>query len=224
MAKRAVAADSLSREAVVDRALEIADAEGLEAVTIRRLGVEFGVTPMALYWHVKNKDELLEAMGDRILALITLDDLDASAPWHEQLGAIIHKLVNALRPHPTCTMLAARRIVASEAGIEVSERAFAVLREAGFSVRDTASIATQALQTAMMLITAEPGAEPGVTPEERERRLAEKRRNIERLPADRYPRVREMVDALLDCDDLQEYYDYGIAVFVAGARTLLAAG
>ena len=37
-------------------------------MSIRRLGQEFGVTPMALYWHVQNKDELLAAMGDRIFA------------------------------------------------------------------------------------------------------------------------------------------------------------
>src|SRR5580704_14285830 len=55
----------LSRLAIVDRALEIADAEGRDAITIRRLAQDFGVTPMALYWHVANKDELLAAMGDR---------------------------------------------------------------------------------------------------------------------------------------------------------------
>ncbi len=60
--------DELSREAIVDRAIAIADVEGLEAVSIRRLGQQFGVTPMALYWHVQNKDELLAAMGDRIFA------------------------------------------------------------------------------------------------------------------------------------------------------------
>jgi AcrR family transcriptional regulator len=49
----------LSRAAVVDRALWLADAEGVEALTIRRLAQELGVTPMALYWHFRNKEELI---------------------------------------------------------------------------------------------------------------------------------------------------------------------
>ena len=63
---------ALSRDAIVDRALETADQEGIEAVSIRRIAQDFWVTPMALYWHVKNKDELLAAMGDRMLATMTL--------------------------------------------------------------------------------------------------------------------------------------------------------
>ncbi|NED59553.1 TetR family transcriptional regulator, partial [Streptomyces sp. SID10244] len=57
----------MNREAVVDRALEIADAEGLDAVSIRRMAQEFGVTPMALYWHFNNKDEMRAALGDRLV-------------------------------------------------------------------------------------------------------------------------------------------------------------
>ena len=60
--------DELTREAVVEVALDVADTEGLDKVTVRRLAQHFGVTPMALYWHVKNKDELLEAMGDQVFA------------------------------------------------------------------------------------------------------------------------------------------------------------
>lgn len=51
--------NALSREIVVKRAIAIADAEGLQAVTIRRVAKELGVTPMALYWHFKDKNELL---------------------------------------------------------------------------------------------------------------------------------------------------------------------
>ena len=58
--------DELTRDAVIGVALSIADSEGLENVTIRRLAQHFSVTPMALYWHVKNKEELLDAMGDKV--------------------------------------------------------------------------------------------------------------------------------------------------------------
>ena len=51
----------LSRETIVASAVALADAEGLEAVTIRRLAQEHGVTPMAMYWHFSDKDSLLDA-------------------------------------------------------------------------------------------------------------------------------------------------------------------
>src|SRR5947208_254282 len=51
----------LNRHAIVQRALTLMDTEGADAITIRRIAQEFGVTPMALYWHVANKDELLAA-------------------------------------------------------------------------------------------------------------------------------------------------------------------
>lgn len=57
---------TLTPQTVVEGALALADAEGLEAVTIRRLAKELGVTPMALYWHFSSKGELLEGMAARI--------------------------------------------------------------------------------------------------------------------------------------------------------------
>ena len=60
--------NSLNPALVVERALAIVDAEGLDALTVRKVADEFGVTPMALYWHFSNKDALLEAVGDAVLA------------------------------------------------------------------------------------------------------------------------------------------------------------
>jgi TetR/AcrR family tetracycline transcriptional repressor len=217
--KRA-AKDNLSRAAVIDRALELADAEGLEAVTIRRLGQEFGVTPMALYWHVKNKEELLDGMGDRIFQLLRLDYAD-DGPWDGQLRAVVSALVEALRVHPTCVELTYRRVFACSEGQRIAEHTLGLLRQAGFSVRQAADIATHALQTAVMLVSAEPGAEPGRTEEERAVALAGKRAVLTALPAERFPYIREAADDLLQCEDMQVYYDFGIDLFVTGARATL---
>jgi TetR/AcrR family tetracycline transcriptional repressor len=214
----------LSRPAIVDRALDVADAEGLEAVTIRRLATELGVTPMALYWHVKNKDELLDAMGDALFESIDVAAYDTAdgAGWTDDLAATVRALVDAFRRHPTCTDLAFRRVLACDAGRRLSEHVLGVLRSAGFSPRQTADIATHALQTAIMLVSGEPGAEPGTTAEEASARLAQKRAALHALPAERYPFIREMAEDLLQCDDMAGYYDFGIALFVSGARATLA--
>ena len=76
----------LTREAVVARALEIGTAEGLEAVSLRRLAREFGVTSMALYRHVRDKQDLVNAMTEA-----TLEGIDATVgfrpgmTWTERL-------------------------------------------------------------------------------------------------------------------------------------------
>src|SRR4249920_226372 len=86
----------LSRSAVVDHALAVADADGPAAVSIRRIAQDFGVTPMALYWHVKNKDELLAAMGDRIVEGV---ELPAPGPGTDlgELRGLLTALVVALQ-------------------------------------------------------------------------------------------------------------------------------
>src|SRR3712207_4603006 len=75
---------TLTPRTVVEVALTLAESEGLEALTIRRLAKELGVTPMALYWHFRSKDELLDGMAARIFEEVDLS-VDASAAWREQL-------------------------------------------------------------------------------------------------------------------------------------------
>ena len=60
--------ERLSRDTIVAGAIELADAEGLDAVTIRRLAQDHDVTPMALYWHFKDKGELLDGIAERLFA------------------------------------------------------------------------------------------------------------------------------------------------------------
>ncbi len=216
-ASKKAAGPELNRTTLVSRALAIADQESLEAVTIRRLATEFGVTPMALYWHFKNKDELLAAMGDAFFADLELSPLEATErPWDERLQSVLDLLVSRLRQHPASTSLAAPRILIAPRGLEMTERTLQFLREAGFDVQEAADIARTALQTALMLVSGMPGAELSVAAAEREAVRQAKRASIAQLPADTYPRVRESVDVLMACDDVDGYFSYGTELFVAG--------
>src|ERR1700760_1857663 len=89
----------LTRAVVVDRALQLADADGLEALTIRKLATDLGVTPMALYWHFRSKDELLEGLAERVWSEIDLT-VDPAAPWDTQLRGLFASLLAVLRAHP----------------------------------------------------------------------------------------------------------------------------
>src|SRR5690242_18001811 len=76
----------LSREAVVARAIELGTAEGLEAVTLRRLASELGVTPMALYRHVRDKQDLVNAMAEAVLAELDLTvGFEPSMAWTDRI-------------------------------------------------------------------------------------------------------------------------------------------
>ena len=66
--RRSGARERLSRDTIVAGAIALADAEGLDAVTIRRLAQDHEVTPMALYWHFKDKGELLDGIAERLFA------------------------------------------------------------------------------------------------------------------------------------------------------------
>ncbi len=213
-----VAAPGIGREALIDRALEIADTDGLDAVTIRRLAQEFSVTPMALYWHVKNKDELLAAMGDRLFDGLDLSSVPESLPWLDQLSGILTALVAAMRRHPGSVELGAHQLLQNEPGRVLSERFLELLRRAGFSVRERSVLAHSALRTAMSLIMTQPGAELDAPSVERDAIVSRKRAQLSALPPASYPNLVECSDELVDCDDEDEYYTDGIALYIAGVR------
>ncbi|MGA5561728.1 GntR family transcriptional regulator [Streptomyces platensis] len=76
----------LSRESVVRAGLKIADAEGLRALSMRRVAAEFGVSSMALYRHVANKDELVVLMADAAFREVELPD-PAPDGWRARMAA-----------------------------------------------------------------------------------------------------------------------------------------
>src|ERR1700722_4832011 len=122
----------LSKAAVVERGLALADAEGLEAITIRRLASDLGVTPMALYWHFRNKEELLAGLADSVWAEIDVN-VDSAAQWQGQLRVLFTSLVRVLRAHPSASsLLLEGEKRTSEAAQVATETTLAVLRRGGF--------------------------------------------------------------------------------------------
>src|ERR1700691_926417 len=135
-----VARERLSPDTIVDGAIALADAEGIDAVTIRRLAQDHEVTPMALYWHFKDKGELLDGIAERLFAGVRLP-APSRRPWPEQLRSILDALLDALRPHPQVGGLISDRVLSSEAGLTLAERTLALLRHAGLSVERAAPAA-----------------------------------------------------------------------------------
>jgi AcrR family transcriptional regulator len=89
----------LSVDAVVDTAIELADAEGLDAVTMRRVAQELGVVPMTLYTYVPGKAELLDLMLDAAYARMSRTDT-SGRPWRPRLAAVAAENWDLFEAHP----------------------------------------------------------------------------------------------------------------------------
>lgn len=209
--------ERLSRERIVDCAIALAEAEGLEAVTIRRLAQDQGVTPMALYWHFKDKGLLLEGIAERLLTRVVLPP-PSEAPWFAQLRDVLSALLEVLRAHPAVADLLKTRVLRSEAGLQIAEHTLALLRGAGFTAEQSAQLAGQALTMIIALVTQEPGLVVGEDRAVREERIRLKRAAFLALSPERFPNMLASADAFADCGNEPAYFELGLELFVQGVR------
>jgi AcrR family transcriptional regulator len=213
----------LSRSAVVDRALSLADSAGVEALTIRRLATELGVTPMALYWHFRSKEELIAGLADRIWGEIRTD-MDPAAPWPAQLRYMLESLISVLRSHSSASALLMNSEKLGPSHWQATETTLEILRTAGFDPEHASEIARSALWTGMTLVMSEPGFDPGLTEQERAELQRRKQVELASLPPDRYPRLVEAAKPMTSCSDGPEFhYRFGVDLFVAGVQALAPA-
>jgi AcrR family transcriptional regulator len=98
-------AKGLSRERIFEAAKAIADDDGLDALTIRRLASDLDVSPTAIYWHVRTRDELLRGVHDITLQGVVVD-VDANADWRERVAAVCRAERNMMVAHPFMFALA----------------------------------------------------------------------------------------------------------------------
>jgi TetR/AcrR family transcriptional regulator, tetracycline repressor protein len=209
----------LSKAAVVGRAITLADAEGLDALTIRRLAQELGVTPMALYWHFRNKDELLNGLADQFWSEIDTD-VDEAAPWSAQLRALLESLVQVLRAHSSASQLLVAGEKQSPAALEAIEVTLEVLRRGGFDPQHASAVARSAQWTGLMLAMSEPGYGPSLSEANRAEHQRRSRIQLAMLPPDRYPCLVEAAEPMTDCNDPDFHYRFGIDLFIRGVQAM----
>jgi AcrR family transcriptional regulator len=128
----------LTRDAVVARALEIGTEEGLDAVSLRRLATELGVTPMALYRHVRDKQDLINAMAE-----VVLEGIDATVgfradmTWTERLRLAMDNYKRQMDERPLALPLSIAYTGEGPPSFwKTLEDLLAILLDAGFARRD----------------------------------------------------------------------------------------
>jgi TetR/AcrR family transcriptional regulator, tetracycline repressor protein len=197
----------LTRKAIVDRALQLGNAEGLEAVSLRRLAVDFGVTPMALYRHVKDKQDLVNAMTEAVMEGFDLRvGVRPSMHWTDRVRRAMTNFKEQMDARPLALPLSIAYTGEGPPGFwRMSEDLLAILLDAGFKRREAIvliRVVSNLLSGYLLLLQQD---DPAVRQQLGTRGLELLRKRMElaqlSLPQDEFPNIvesaRDMADVWL---------------------------
>ncbi|MBV9161883.1 MAG: TetR/AcrR family transcriptional regulator C-terminal domain-containing protein [Pseudonocardiales bacterium] len=204
----------LSRPRIVRAALRLVDEKGLPAMTMRALATELEVSPMALYNHVRDKDELVDLMFDLMLGEVDISVTEGD--WLTRLRAVVRSYHRALAAHQQLARAYSGRVRIGPHGLSIMERAIGLLLEGGFSPPE-ASDAFFALFT----YTAGFQLMGHVVPL-RDSAAQDKAGYYPPLPPEQIPAI-TAVSPHLDGVHRPGRFDYGLDLLLAGLQTKLSA-
>lgn len=139
----------LSEEAIVDAALAITRAEGLDAVTMRRVAAELDTGAASLYVYVSNRDELLRAMMDRVAGAVPRVAPEPER-WREQVHDLMRSFREALEAHPGLASVLTGEPPTTENALAGAESLLGILLAGGIAPQDAA----WAVDILMLIVTA----------------------------------------------------------------------
>lgn len=122
----------LNRERIVACALSLVDAEGLEAVTTRRLATELGVRGPSLYNHFRTMDEILDAVADTVCAQVDVSMFEDGTEWQEALVAWARSYRAALTAHPHIVPFLAQGPGRRPSQLRMADAVFGAMTRAGW--------------------------------------------------------------------------------------------
>ncbi|MDX2708746.1 TetR/AcrR family transcriptional regulator C-terminal domain-containing protein [Streptomyces sp. PA03-6a] len=209
---------SLSREAIVTAALHVVDAEGLDALSMRRVAQELDTGAASLYAHVANKEELLELLLDRIQADVTRPEPDPQR-WQEQIKEMARQGRRVLVAHRDLARAAiGQGIPFGPNALLNAEAMLAVFKAGGLSDRvcaygvDALALFVTATAVEESLRNSQGFGGTGVPLDEH---IARIREYFGSLPPARFPHITGMVDALMR-DEGDERFEFGLDLLVSG--------
>jgi AcrR family transcriptional regulator len=168
----------LTRARVLDAAIAVADEQGIDALTLRRLAERLGVHPTSIYNHVPSKDAILDGLAERLIEHADLPTHCAS--WQEWLPAFAASLRQLAREHRGAFAVYTRRAAHGHAASEHLEAALDAFRRDGFPPL-AANEAVAAIGLALMGLALNEMPEPGREPVP----------GLAHLEPERYPRISE---------------------------------
>ena len=216
---RTAAEVPLSKQRLVTEAIRLADSEGVDKLSMRRLADEVGAGVMSLYYYVANKDELLDAMVD-----IVFDEIELPTDptgWKTAMRQRAMSARQVLARHPWAITLMESSTTPGPANLRHHEAVTACLREAGFSV-EMATHANWLLDSYVYGFVLQAASLPFDTAEE----FADMGEDVymPQLPPDQYPYLNEAAATLLAAGyDPADEFPFGLDLILESLERLAAA-
>ena len=131
---------ALSRDQIVSAALELLDAEGIDALSMRRLGTRLNAGATSMYSHVANKDELIELVVDHVYGEVDLTGIEGTTDWRAAVNRIAHGLRDGFLRHPWIASVLGQVGTASLGPnlLRLSEALLGVFEEGGYPLEAAA--------------------------------------------------------------------------------------
>jgi AcrR family transcriptional regulator len=202
----------LTRDRVLRAAISLADEDGIESLTMRRLGEELAVGPMALYRHVRNKEDLVDGVIDLVFVEIGLPSIGAD--WRQAMRQRAISVRGVLSRHRWAIGLMESRRNPGPANLRHHDAVIGCLRAAGFDIA-MAAHAYSLLDSYIYGFAATQMNLPFVTPHE----VAEVAQSMLRpFPVNEYPNLTEMLTdhVMKPGYDYGDEFEYGLDVILAG--------
>ena len=210
---RRAARPPLGRDQIVEAALAIVDSEGVDALSLRRLADRLRVTPMSIYWHVRDKAELLDLVGQAVF--LEMEVPPARGDWRRQLRDVHVAMFAGFQRHPNTGEILVGRARYGSGGITLFERILTILRGAGFAP-DAAWDAYHELYLFTL---------GSMTSASRSHEFRETQRQglmyMLSLPEDRFPSIRA-VAPVIGRRTVEEQFELELDVTIAGIEARLA--
>ena len=122
----------LTRQRVMTVAIELADRDGIDSISMRKLAQELGVEAMSLYTHVRNKDDLLDGMVDAVIGQIPISA--DGAGWKASLRQMALAARSVILRHPWAARTIETRSAPGPAALRYVNAVIGIFREGGFSI------------------------------------------------------------------------------------------
>jgi len=209
----------LTRDAIVEAAVRVLDRDGMDGLSMHRVAKELGTSAGSLYWHVRNKGELLQLLSERLLVEIELPDPDPPR-WAEQLTEIGRQMRALSRRHRDGARITLGRLPSGPTIARFAEWLFELLTPVGIPDRviaylgDMVSLYVGAYAFEESLGVASPTGED-LSPDQI---VAMFRDYLLSLPADRFPHIHRAIGDLFGGDP-DERFEFGLEIILRGIGT-----
>jgi AcrR family transcriptional regulator len=209
---------ALTRDAIVDVALEVLDESGVDGMNMRAVADRLGTGPASLYAHVSGKDELLALLVDKVTAEIGVPAVGAG-PWQDQLKDMIRAMRRTLARHRDLARAVLGTIPTGPNALRLMDGMLGVLRDAGLPEQVIAFAVDILPLYAVSTAYEESLRAAKDLPDEGAEFIAELRRYYEALPPDRFPNFVALAGPLTSGDG-DDRFEFGLDALVRGIEAM----